>query len=133
MQIYSVVNVPAGKSFVLHFDYILNESRHVRLSISNIFKEFKVRNKNMIFFYRTLMETRYKSLCKMPTRPCLLVNGQLFASIPCKFWNPPTPSQRDRTKLSTCAPFKSLRMFWSRVFIPRISNTQCRHSPRTWR
>jgi len=36
------VNVPAGKSFVLHFDYILNETRHVRLSISNIFKEFKV-------------------------------------------------------------------------------------------
>lgn len=42
IKIYSIVNVPAGKSFVLHFDYILNETRHVRLSISNIFKEFKV-------------------------------------------------------------------------------------------
>ena len=42
LKVYSIVNVPAGKSFVLHFDYILNETRHVRLSISNIFKEFKV-------------------------------------------------------------------------------------------
>jgi hypothetical protein len=40
--------VPAGKSFVLHFDYILNETRHVRLSISNIFKEFKNLNGNSI-------------------------------------------------------------------------------------
>jgi hypothetical protein len=34
--------VPAGKTFVIHFDYIVNETRLVRLSLSNIFKEFKV-------------------------------------------------------------------------------------------
>ena len=36
------MNVPAGKSFVLHFDYIINEARSLRLSLSNIYKEFKV-------------------------------------------------------------------------------------------
>jgi hypothetical protein len=34
--------VPAGKTFVLHFDYIISDTRLVRVSISNIFKEFKV-------------------------------------------------------------------------------------------
>jgi hypothetical protein len=38
-----VILVPVGKTFVLHFDYLINDTRLVRLSISNIFKEFKVR------------------------------------------------------------------------------------------
>ena len=37
--------VPAGKTFVLHFDYIISDTRLVRVSISNIFKEFKVYHK----------------------------------------------------------------------------------------
>lgn len=37
-----IVNVPIGKSFVIHFDYTINETRQVRLSLSNIYKEFKV-------------------------------------------------------------------------------------------
>ena len=36
------MNVPAGKTFVIHYDYIVNETRLVRLSLSNIYKEFKV-------------------------------------------------------------------------------------------
>ena len=36
------MNVPAGKTFVIHFDYTVNETRLVRISVSNIYKEFKV-------------------------------------------------------------------------------------------
>ena len=32
-----------GKQFVCHFDYVINDSRTVRLSLSNIYKEMKVR------------------------------------------------------------------------------------------
>lgn len=38
-----VLNVTKEKSFVCHFEYILNEQRAVRLSFSNIYKEIKVR------------------------------------------------------------------------------------------
>ena len=37
-----MLNVPAGKTFVMHFDYMVNDSRVVRLSMSNIYREFKV-------------------------------------------------------------------------------------------
>lgn len=42
--VYSLINIPTGKSFVIHFDYMVNETRLVRISISNIYKEFKVRD-----------------------------------------------------------------------------------------
>lgn len=32
----------AGKQFVIHFDYVVNDSRTVRISFSNLYKEFKV-------------------------------------------------------------------------------------------
>ena len=41
-QVYCLLNVPASKTFVMHFDYTVNDSRVVRLSLSNIYKEFKV-------------------------------------------------------------------------------------------
>eukprot|EP00347_Sterkiella_histriomuscorum_P023802 403333335 len=46
--VYITLNVPAGKSFVIHFDYTVNETRLVRLSISNIYKEFKNLNGNSL-------------------------------------------------------------------------------------
>lgn len=42
LQVYCLLNVPTGKTFVMHFDYMVNDSRVVRLSLSNIYKEFKV-------------------------------------------------------------------------------------------
>ena len=41
-QIYVVLLAQPGKNFVMHFDYTVNDSRTVRLSLSNMYKEFKV-------------------------------------------------------------------------------------------
>ena len=41
-KVYCLLNVPASKTFVMHFDYMVNDSRVVRLSLGNIYKEFKV-------------------------------------------------------------------------------------------
>jgi hypothetical protein len=37
-----------SKNFVCHFDYVLNESRTVSISVSNIYKEFKNLNSTSI-------------------------------------------------------------------------------------
>ena len=37
-----IIKYPEGKTFSIHLDYMVNEARLVRVSISNIFKEFKV-------------------------------------------------------------------------------------------
>ena len=37
------MNVPVSKQFVAHFDYVINDARTVRVSVSNLYKEFKVR------------------------------------------------------------------------------------------
>ena len=37
-----MLHVAQGKNFVCHFDFVLNESRTVCISLSNIYKEFKV-------------------------------------------------------------------------------------------
>jgi hypothetical protein len=36
------VNVPPGKTFTIHLDYTINETRLVKINISNIYTEFKV-------------------------------------------------------------------------------------------
>ena len=33
--------MPAGKTFAMHFDYMIHDSRVIRLSVSNLYKEFK--------------------------------------------------------------------------------------------
>ena len=42
VQVYVVMQAAAGKQFVLHFDYVLHDTRTVRLSFSNLYKETKV-------------------------------------------------------------------------------------------
>jgi hypothetical protein len=37
-----------GKTFVIHLDYTINEQRNVRVSLSNIYKEFKNMNGNSV-------------------------------------------------------------------------------------
>jgi 5'(3')-deoxyribonucleotidase len=37
------MNTVAGKQFVMHFDYVIADLRTVRVSVSNLYKEFKVR------------------------------------------------------------------------------------------
>lgn len=39
---YLVLKAFPQKQFAAHFDYIVNDSRPVRLSVSNLYKEVKV-------------------------------------------------------------------------------------------
>ena len=39
--LYLLINKPDGKNTVMHFDYMINDSRVVKISVSNIYKEFK--------------------------------------------------------------------------------------------
>ena len=39
--IYLMLNKPDGKNCVLHLDYMVNETRVTKISLSNIYKDFK--------------------------------------------------------------------------------------------
>ena len=39
--IYIILNKPEAKNSVLHFDYMINETRLTKISLSNLYKEFK--------------------------------------------------------------------------------------------
>lgn len=36
-----------GKTFVMHFDYMINDSRVVRVSVSNLYKEFSNKSSSL--------------------------------------------------------------------------------------
>jgi len=42
--IYLLINKPDGKNCVMHLDYIVNETRLAKISLSNIYKDFKNNN-----------------------------------------------------------------------------------------
>ena len=39
--VYLMVSKPEGKNYVIHFDYMVNGTRLTKVSLSNIYKEFK--------------------------------------------------------------------------------------------
>ena len=39
--IYLMLNKPDGKNCVMHLDYMVNETRLTKISLSNIYKDFK--------------------------------------------------------------------------------------------
>lgn len=44
-----MLSILPGK-FVMHFDYIINDCNTVKLSLSNLYKEFKVSRKFIVIF-----------------------------------------------------------------------------------
>jgi hypothetical protein len=39
--VYLIINVPEGKNCVMHLDYMVNDTRLSKISLSNIYKDFK--------------------------------------------------------------------------------------------
>jgi hypothetical protein len=61
--IYLLLNKPDGKNCVMHIDYMVNETRLAKISLSNIYKEFKNINGSNFQIPLNIQSDRWTLVC----------------------------------------------------------------------
>ena len=61
--VYILLNKPDGKNCVLHLDYMVNETRLTKISLSNIYKDFKNINGSSLQIPLNIQSDRWTVVC----------------------------------------------------------------------
>lgn len=75
-HIYLMLQKPDGKNCVLHLDYMVNETRLTKISLSNIYKEFKNVNGSSLQIPLHIQPDRWTVVCLNVSR--LLEENNIF-------------------------------------------------------
>ena len=71
-----MLNKPDGKNCVIHLYYMVNQTRHTKISLSNIYKEFKDTNGTSMQIPLTIQSDRWTIVCVNVEE--LFENNQVF-------------------------------------------------------